>query len=288
MTTMGTADERQRLRADCGSCAGLCCVAPGFAASADFAIDKPAGQPCPHLQVDDACGIHDRLRGSGFPGCAVFDCFGAGQHLVQRSPGAAGWREDPSAGEAAFAAFPVLRQLHELLWYLLEASERLGPGPLREDVARAAERARALVAGDVAELASVDVAAVRRDAGPLLGRVSHALRASAPGRRRDREGADLVGARMAGADLRGAGLRGAYLIGADLRGADLRLADLLGADLRAADLSGARLETAIFLTQPQVDAARGDAATTVPAVLRRPAHWAGRSASRAPARRRRG
>ncbi len=42
------ADGRHDLRADCGRCAGLCCVAPAFTASADFAIDKPAGQPCPN------------------------------------------------------------------------------------------------------------------------------------------------------------------------------------------------------------------------------------------------
>jgi hypothetical protein len=40
-------------RADCGNCAALCCVAPGFAASADFAIGKGPGQPCPHLRGAD-------------------------------------------------------------------------------------------------------------------------------------------------------------------------------------------------------------------------------------------
>jgi uncharacterized protein YjbI with pentapeptide repeats len=75
------------------------------------------------------------------------------------------------------------------------------------------------------------------------------------------------------ARLRGASLRGAYLIGADLRGVDLGTADLLGADLRAADVRGADLGQCLFLTQPQVEAAKGDAATTIPAALRRPAHW---------------
>ena len=66
------------LRADCERCFGLCCVAPAFSASADFAIDKPAGHPCPHLRPDFRCGIHTDLRGRGFRGCAVYDCFGAG------------------------------------------------------------------------------------------------------------------------------------------------------------------------------------------------------------------
>ncbi len=59
---------RARLRADCTRCAGLCCVAPAFAASADFAIDKPAGRPCPHLGDDFRCGIHEHLDQRGFHG----------------------------------------------------------------------------------------------------------------------------------------------------------------------------------------------------------------------------
>ena len=56
------ADARAGLRADCSRCTGLCCVAPAFAASADFALDKPAGRACPHLQGDSRCGIHADLR----------------------------------------------------------------------------------------------------------------------------------------------------------------------------------------------------------------------------------
>jgi hypothetical protein len=36
---------------------------------------------------------------------------------------------------------------------------------------------------------------------------------------------------------------------------------------------GTDLRTCLFLTQPQVEAARGDASTGIPAVLTRPAHW---------------
>jgi uncharacterized protein YjbI with pentapeptide repeats len=271
--TAGLADRREELRADCGRCAGLCCVAPAFAASADFAIDKPAGHPCPHLQGDNLCGIHDRLRERGFPGCSVFDCFGAGQQVVQETFGGADWRQDPRLAASMFAVFPVMRQLQELLWYLVESRTLLPDGDLRQEVEDVERRTRTLTAAGPEELAAFDAAGYRQRTGALLGRVSELVRSDVPGRRPDRRGADLVGARLRGADLRGASLRGAYLIGADLRGADLRLADLLGADLRAADLSGARLERSLFLTRPQLAAARGDAATTIPAWLERPAHW---------------
>ncbi len=74
---------RDALSADCANCFGLCCVGPAFAASADFAIDKAAGTPCPNLGGDFRCGIHDQLRPKGFAGCTVYDCFGAGQKVSQ-------------------------------------------------------------------------------------------------------------------------------------------------------------------------------------------------------------
>jgi Pentapeptide repeats (8 copies) len=279
--------DRAHLQADCARCAGLCCVAPAFAASADFALDKPAGTPCPHLQPDARCGIHDDLPGRGFPGCAVFDCFGAGQRTVQVTFAGRDWRTSPELAGEVFAAFGVQRQLHELLWYLAEALALPAAAPLHRELRALADRTEALAAAGPGELAAVDPGRLREEAGGLLTAVSELARAGLPRRAGDRRGADLMGADLRGADLHGAGLRGAYLIGADLRGADLRRADLLGADLRAADLGGADLTGALFVTRPQLAAARGDTATVLPAGLERPAHWTtpARGARRSGARR---
>jgi uncharacterized protein YjbI with pentapeptide repeats len=266
-------DERRDLRADCGRCAGLCCVAPGFAASADFAIDKPAGRPCPNLGADFSCSIHGGLRERGFPGCAVFDCFGAGQRVVQVTFGGADWRQAPEVATSMFGVFTVMRQLHQLLWYLAEATVLMPAGVLHDDVERAQARTQCLTAAVPDDLAALDIARWRREVGPLLERISEVVRGEVRDRQVDRTGADLMGAKLRGADLHGASLRGAQLIGADLRNADLRWTDLLEADLRAADLRGANLDQSIFLTQMQLDAARGDASTTIPPPLLRPGHW---------------
>ncbi|GAA2958167.1 hypothetical protein GCM10020227_26590 [Streptomyces flavovirens] len=113
--------ERADLRADCANCFGLCCVALTLTASADFAIDKDAGTPCRNLRDDFRCGIHTRLRTEGFPGCTVYDCFGAGQKISQHTYQGEDWRRRPDTARQMFQAFPVMRQLHELLWYLTEA-----------------------------------------------------------------------------------------------------------------------------------------------------------------------
>jgi Pentapeptide repeats (8 copies) len=203
-------------------------------------------------------------------GCTVFDCFGAGQRITQQTFGGQGWRAAPEIAAAQFAVLPVVRQLHEMLWYLTEAAELPEAAPLREAVRSVRARTEELAGGTAERLRALDVARHRADVGELLHRVSERARGRGGA---DRRGADLAGRDLRGTDLRTASLRGALLIGADLRGARLDRADLLGADLRAADVRGTDLSTCLFLTQPQVSAARGDAATAIPAVLRRPGHW---------------
>jgi len=254
------------LRADCGRCFGLCCVAPAIARSSEFAIDKAAGRPCPNLATDGFnCSIHDQLRPKGFGGCAAYDCFGAGQHVAQGTFGGRDWRAGPELAGPMFAAFGVMRQLHELAWYLRSALELLcrpggGPPepprsaePLATELTSALARTTEHTSLGPTELAALDVGAHRDQVNPLLLRASELLRSQNGPLGPDLRGADLIEADLTGKDLRRASLRGAQLVGARLRDADLRLADLTGADLRGADLTGADLREAIFLTQSQLD-----------------------------------
>jgi uncharacterized protein YjbI with pentapeptide repeats len=261
------------LRADCQRCFGLCCVATAFAASADFAIDKAAGQACPHLGADFRCRIHARLRQRGFRGCAVYDCFGAGQHVCQVTFGGVDWRREPRLAAQMFEVFTVMRQLHELLWHLAQALRPQPAPPLGDELRLAFDATRRLTQGSPQALLKLDVAAHRREVNDLLLRASERARATVGRPTPEYRGADLVGADLRRADLSGANLRGACLIGANLSGATLRLADLTGADLRDADLSGADLTESLFLSQSQLEAAKGDAETKVPAALSRPSHW---------------
>jgi uncharacterized protein YjbI with pentapeptide repeats len=259
------------LRADCSRCFALCCVAPAFSASSDFALDKPAGRACPNLGDDFRCGIHRDLRGKGFPGCVVFDCFGAGQHVAQVTFAGRDWRAAPETATRMFDTFAVVRPLHELLWYLTEAVALTGPGGLRHELDAALAETRRLTGGSPEELLALDVDAHRGRVNPLLSRAGELARGERAGA--DHRGATLIAADLRRADLVGANLRGAVLLGADLRGVDLTLADLTGADLRGADLRGADLRRALFLHRSQVEAARGDRRTGLPPGFDRPAHW---------------
>ena len=229
------------LAADCARCAALCCSLP-FSRGREFPEDKPDDSRCRHVAADHRCSIHERLWEGGWLGCVTFDCFGAGQHVVQQTY--AGARDaDPGERRAVFA---VVRQLHEMR-FLLGDPACASSSADAEAAALAAELA-ALGEGAPQTLAALDVASRRARAGAIFARVA--------------------------AELGGPSYRGALLLAADLRDRDLHRADLLGADLRDADLRGSDLSTTLFLTQPQVTAARGDAATRLPERLTRPAHWA--------------
>ncbi|MFP4978345.1 pentapeptide repeat-containing protein [Paenibacillus sp. CN-4] len=272
------------LRSDCASCFGICCVALPFAASVDFAADKAAGQPCPNLQPDFRCGMHTRLRDEGYRGCTVYDCFGAGQKVSNITFKGNDWRRYPETAQSMFEVFPLMRQLHELLWYLTEALNYEATRSIHPELQAALEHTEQLTLLPPEELRQLDIPAHRAEVNVLLQRTSELVRPAviratggpskpAKGKGKIGRGADLIGARLKNADLRGANLRGAFLIAADLRGADLRGADLIGADLRDTDLRDADLRGALFLVQAQVQAAKGNKATQLPDTLTHPAHW---------------
>jgi pentapeptide repeat protein len=259
-----TPAQEPELTADCSRCFALCCVLLPYSRTAGFGADKPGGVPCLQLADDDRCTIHADLRERGWPSCTVFDCFGAGQHVAQVTYAGTSWREYDDLGEMA-AVLSTQRRVHEMLSHLREVARR-APDPAAQ-----AAWDRLLVVRDLTpvELLTLDLDEVQHEVGELLSAASRRVRGRGP----DLSRADLAGADLRTRDLRDASLRGALLIAADLSGTGLGRADLLGADLRDADVRGTDLGDVLFLTQPQLEAARGDAGTAVPAHLRRPAHW---------------
>lgn len=266
---MTDSPTRPELVADCASCFALCCVLLPFQARSGFGMDKPGGTPCPHLADDDRCGIHATLREDGWPGCVIFECFGAGQQVSQVTYGGVSWREQGTGDRhhlAEMAAvLSVMRLLHEMLTHLVEAQRR-SPDP---ELLALESHVVGLTASPPAELLAVDLDELQPRVGAALEAASARVRRNGPSYRRE----DLAGRDLRQWVLGDADLRGALLIRADLRDQALGSADLLGADLRDADLRGTELADVLFLSQPQLNAGRGDERTTLPEALRRPAHW---------------
>lgn len=277
----GLLAKKNNLRADCSNCYGLCCVALYFSASEGFPADKEAGKPCLNLRPDFCCSVYTDLRELGLKGCTAFDCFGAGQKVSQVHFAGKDWRKAPQFAPKMFETFQIMRQLHELLWYLTETLTLRATSQIHGPIKSMLDKTEQLTYLSVDVLPKFDLARHRKEVDTLLQKTSEYVRAEVQrgpkilSRPRKRLGKrwDLIGADLRSVDLRGENLRGAYVMAADLRGADLNGTDLIGADLRDADLRGANLSTSLFLTQAQINSASGDTHTKLPPALTRPKHW---------------
>lgn len=163
--------RRADLVADCASCAGVCCVAGSFEASEDFAIDKAAGIACQHLTEERRCAIHAERARRGYPGCTVFDCYGAGPRVTRA------FAEGRGSERQRDAVFLVSRELHELLWLLTE-SAKICPDTEAELACRLTLQIGALDAlasGPVLALSELDVDPIALASRLLLREVGQAL-----------------------------------------------------------------------------------------------------------------
>lgn len=274
-------DIIQNLRVDCKKCFGFCCVALYFSASEGFPINKDAGKPCLNLQSDFNCSVHNNLRERGLKGCTAYDCFGAGQKVAQVTYGGHDWRQVPESSKQMFEVFLIMRQLHEMIWYLTEAIVLQTSHSIHGELSSILNETIRLTRLSSDSLIVLDVEAHRDTVNALLLHTSELVRTkvclgqknSSKLQKTRSRGVDLIGADLRKTNLRGANLRGACLIAANLRGADLSGADLIGSDLRDANLRGANLTDSIFLTQSQINTAKGDSDTKLPTLIVRPTYW---------------
>jgi len=177
--------------------------------------------------------------------------------------------------------FLVMRQLYEMLWYLTEAFRIQDDDVIKEEISCMINETVRLTNLDADSLIKLDLTAHRNKVNPLLLKTSEVQRNKArKGQKTTLKRKKTIAGRLSfiGSDLRninliGEDLSGAFLIAADLRGGDLSGTDLIGADLRDADLRGANLTDCIYITQIQINAAKGDSNTRLPISLVRPAFW---------------
>src|SRR5690606_23762562 len=117
-------------------------------------------------------GIHEDLRRSGFKGCTVFDCYGSGQKVVQVTFQGQDWRSDAATAKEMFAVFPVMTQLHEMMWYLTDAMQQDNAQLLRKELADMLGKTEQLTLLPAEELKKLDIPAHRALVNELLVKVS--------------------------------------------------------------------------------------------------------------------
>jgi uncharacterized protein YjbI with pentapeptide repeats len=265
------------LKIDCEKCFGFCCAALYFSAAEGFPNNKDAGKPCVNLQKDFKCAVHKNLRDKGLKGCTAYDCFGAGQKVAQLTYSGHDWQRVEESAKQMFEVFLVMRQLHEMLWYLAEALRVQMDSTIESRLSRLASETERLTRLDADSLIKLNIESHRDKVNTLVKQTSELVRSKAHEGLKHRKAIagrlDLIGADLRKNDLRGADLRGALLIAANLRGTDLSCADFIAADLRDTDLRDANLTDSIFVTQSQINSAKGNSNTKLPVSLVRPAYW---------------
>ncbi|WP_160672061.1 pentapeptide repeat-containing protein [Clostridium sp. C8-1-8] len=274
-------DSYKDLRIDCKKCFGFCCVALYFSAFEGFPSDKEAGKPCLNLNEDFSCKIHKDLRSKGLKGCTSYDCFGAGQKVAQNTYKGSSWRNHPESAKDMFDIFLIVKQLHEMQWYLTDALNKSSDKEIKSKITILINETKEMTFLRDDDLRSLDLESHRDRVNALLKKTSKEVRNNllkgkennVKQKRRIAGRLDLIGADLKKINVKGADLSGALLMAADLKNNELNCTDLIGADLRDADLRGANLTNTIYITQAQINTAKGDLSTKLPAHIIRPSYW---------------
>lgn len=271
---------KESLKVDCEKCFGFCCVALYFSKAEGFPIDKIAGKPCINLKDDFKCSVHSNLKKKGFKGCIHYDCFGAGQKVAQINYKGQDWKKNKESSKKMFDVFLNVYRLHEMLWYLTEAFRIQSDEEIKKEIIDMIDSTNKLTRLDSYSIMKIDIIVHRSKVNKLLLKTSESIRSKIKKDKKDILKKKLIAGRanFMGKDLRkynliGENLSESFLIAADLRGVDLSFTDLIGADLRDTDIRGADLSNSIFITQAQINSAKGDDNTGLPISLVRPSSW---------------
>lgn len=260
------------LKIDCKKCSGLCCTALYFSETEGFPNDKPAGKPCTNLMSDYGCAVHNKLMQYNLKGCMAFDCLGAGQKVTSDIYGGVSWKNQPERAEEIFRVFLAVWQLHQMVWYLAEAAAIVPAEELADQITALIGEYQNMTALSPMEILQIDIEGYRTRVNKILKKAGElVVQSVAPGKTDKRS--DNMGRNFKKANLNGRDFSMSLLIAANLEGCSLYGTNFLGADMRDTNIQNADLRESIFLTQAQVNAARGNERTKLPDTLSRPIAW---------------
>ncbi|MEA5010685.1 MAG: pentapeptide repeat-containing protein [Angelakisella sp.] len=265
------AQYHENLQSNCSACTGLCCTLLYFAKDDGFPYDKPAGEPCRNLAPNWQCMIHDDLRQKGCRGCTSYECLGAGQRTVAMCQQAEK-KQDVVDDISLAQVFERLRCLHLMWWYLEEVSCLLPAQSLWHQAEDLLQKTKEMTQSDVDTLLKLDITEHQMEVNKILHNCWESVQSLCE-KRGAKKRWDYVEKCLKGKNLCGHDFAMSLLIAADFSECSFYGANLLGADLRDCNLKGSDLSECVFLIQPQINAARGDKNTLLPARLKRPGHW---------------
>lgn len=265
----------RRFKIDCEKCCGLCCVALYFTKSDGFPEDKEAGTPCKYLRDDYNCKIYSKLSKQGMKGCMAYDCFGAGQFVTSHLNSLPDWY-NISSKEAAeiFDTYLVVLRVHQTLWYLTQCSILQLPRSEKEQAKSLINEGCSLIEKPSAILSVLDL-----DAQPFYEKSNEYLKHICVTYQTynrnisEIKNKNFMGKNMQRKNLKKLDFSMSLLIAANLTQANLSGTNFLGADMRDTNICGTDLSQSLFLTQIQINTAKGNKDSILPPYLHKPKTW---------------
>jgi hypothetical protein len=259
-------------RIKCDECSGICCVALYYSKFDGFPADKVAGIPCHNLDDDFRCSIHKELHSKHLKGCMAYDCCGAGQ-IVTSLYGEENWKSNPQTAEEVFDVFIKTFYLQQMLWYLSEVLTLQPAKTLWEEAANYIEELHLLLKSSPSNILSFDMDEFGVKVNLVLNNSWTMVKKEVGNSKKTTKKKDFMGYNFKKANLNGYDFSTALLIAANLEGCDLTGCNFLGADMRDTNIKNADLSEGVFLTQGQINAAKGNINTHIPEHLVMPSTW---------------
>lgn len=265
------------LKSKCDACFGLCCVALFFSKTDGFPYDKKAGEPCRHLVLDHTCDVYSDLKRLGYKGCIAFECFGAGQKISQSTYANQDWRFNPAIAINMFESFQIMRQLHEMIQYVAEVIQRNETISIHDKLSDTLLNLIKTTNLSSDKLIKLNLENLHNEVDILLTEASKLILGNSTllpkNVRKLGRSVDLIGKDLSKIELRNTNLRSAVMIASNLQGIDFGSSNFLGTDIRDALIQDTDLSKCLFLTQAQINSAKGNSGTKLPKIVKQPKHW---------------
>lgn len=224
-----------------------------------------------NLEEDYKCRIHESLTQKGMKGCTTYDCFGAGQKVTAQIYSGETWRTLTGRTEEIFDIYLTVFRMQQMLWFLTEAGTILPACKLQPAINKLMKQNRQVTSGSPKEILNFDLETYKNKVNKILEETGLLVKRCFKSTGNSRT--QYMGKCFRGRSFDGADFSMSLLIAADFSGCSFHGADFLGADTRDTNFAGADLREAIFLTQAQLNGARGSGETKLPRHLDRPAAW---------------
>ena len=264
-------DESYRLVSDCSRCSGLCCIALYCFKSDGFPQNKPIGKPCINLMGDYKCRIHNDLESMGMKGCIGYDCFGAGQYLTEEVYRGVTWQTQPERVKEICDLYIFMYRMFQLRFFLYESKKLVSSETLLPEINQLLQENDAMCRLPVEELYEQPIDSYQ-------AKVNHILKKSCVelskfiGAGNSKE-TNFLNRNFKGKDLSGFDFNMKPLIASNFENCKFKGATFIGTDTRDANFNGADLREAVFLSQGQINAAKGSRRTKLPKHLKYPVTW---------------